>query len=51
MGTICLYGYFRKIQQLNEYIRGEAESFKSSNEERFKSILKGLLRAGTDGLV
>ena len=53
MGIICFYGYFRKRQQLNDYIRGEAETFKSFNEERFKSqcTLKGLLRASSEGLV
>jgi hypothetical protein len=53
MGIICFYGYFKKRQQLNDYIRGEAEDFKSSIEERVKSqcTLRGLLRAGSEGLV
>jgi len=42
-----------KRQQLNDYIREEAEAFKSSNEERLKSrcTLRGLLTAGSEGLV
>lgn len=53
MGIICFYGYFRKRQQLRDYIRQEAEGFKFSNEERFKSqcTLRGLLRAGSEGFV
>jgi len=37
MGIICFYGYFRKRQQLNDYITGQVEAFESSTEERFKS--------------
>ena len=52
MGIICFYGYFRKRQQLRDYVRQEAEAFKSSNEERFNSqcTLRGLLRAGQKAL-
>jgi len=43
----------KKRQQLNDYIREEAEAFKSSNEERLKSrcTLRGLLTAGSEVLV
>jgi hypothetical protein len=53
MGIICFYGYLRKRQQLNDYITGKAEAFKSPNEKRFKSqcTLRGLLRADSEALV